>query len=235
MGVSRTSDLYDLQMVDLELAARRAALAEIDARLEGNPVLDDLRARLDAEREQLTAIQAEQRDVDLRTREARERVGAAETKLYGGSVVDARELGHLQASLEQDQAALRRDEDALLLVMTRAETVQATVQELEEEIAELETGWAAERAQLEAQREELAAQMGSIEARRASVAARVRRDDLQTYNMLAARLAGRAVAKVQRGACQECHISLPTVVVQRARRGEELATCSSCQRILYVG
>ena len=232
--MSRTSDLYDLQAVDLDLAARQALLAEIDARLEGDPAIDDLRARLIVEREQLGAVQGEQRDIDLRTRDARERVGTAEAHLYDGTVVDSRELGHLQASLEQDQTALRRDEDDLLLVMTRTETLQTTVRDLEEEIAELETSWEAERAQLESQREVLSAQTAAIEARRTTVAARIRRDDIQTYTFLATRLAGRPVAKVLRGACQECHISLPTVVVQRARRGEELATCSSCTRILFV-
>lgn len=233
--MSRTSDLYDLQAADLDLATRRALLADVEARLQGDPAIADLRARLRAEQEQLSALMAEQRDIDLRTREARGRVGVAEAHLYDGTVVDSRELGHMQASLEQDQAALRRDEDDLLLIMTRTETMQATVRDLEEEIVELESSWEAERAHLETQRDELTAQAAAIEARRNAVAARIRRDDIQTYNLLAARLAGRPVAKVLRGACQECHISLPMVVVQRARRGEELATCSSCQRILYVG
>lgn len=234
MGVSRTSDLYDLQAVDLDLATRRALLAEVEARLEGDPAIDDLRVRLRAEREQLDALLSEQRDVDLRTREARERVGTAEAHLYDGTVVDSRELGYMQASLEQDQVALRHDEDDLLLVMTRVETMLTTVRDLEEEITDLEASWEAERAHLETRRDELTAQAAAIDARRTTVATRIRRDDIQTYTFLATRLAGRPVAKVLRGACQECHISLPTVVVQRARRGEELATCSSCTRILFV-
>ncbi|MCX6022278.1 MAG: C4-type zinc ribbon domain-containing protein [Chloroflexi bacterium] len=77
--------------------------------------------------------------------------------------------------------------------------------------------------------------IAALEARRSVVAARLRGDDQAVYNTLAIRLSGRPVARVERGICQECRIALPTVVIQRARRGEELANCSSCQRILFVG
>ncbi|MCX6022279.1 MAG: hypothetical protein NTZ05_11215 [Chloroflexi bacterium] len=124
--MSRTSDLYDLQKVDLELTGQRTLLAEVEGRLAGNPDLEDLRARLQAEQEQVAALQSEQRDLDLRAREARERVGATEVKLYGGGTSDARELSYLQASLAQDQAVLSRDEDELIGVLARMESAQGS-------------------------------------------------------------------------------------------------------------
>src|SRR5205823_1209145 len=123
---------------------------------------------------QLGDLEAEMHDVDLRTREARERVGESEVKLYGGSVSDTRELGHMQASLAQEQAALRRDEDELLQIMGRVETAQASAAQLRDEIAALEAGWEQERAQLQTQHEELTQAIAVTESRRATVAARVR-------------------------------------------------------------
>lgn len=233
--MSRTSDLYDLQKVDLELTSQRTLLAEVEGRLAGNPDLEDLRARLQAEQEQVAALQSEQRDLDLRAREARDRVGATEVKLYGGGTSDARELSHLQASLAQDQAVLSRDEDQLMGVLARMETAQGTARSVQEQLEEWQTSWDRERTDLTAQQHEVQTLIAALEARRAVVAARLRRDDQAVYSTLAIRLGGRPVARVERGICQECRIALPTVVIQRARRGEELANCSSCQRILFVG
>ena len=45
---------------------------------------------------------------------------------------------------------------------------------------------------------------------------------------------GSAVAKVERGMCQGCRLTLPTLELQRARSSEGIARCGSCGRILYV-
>jgi predicted nucleic acid-binding Zn-ribbon protein len=45
---------------------------------------------------------------------------------------------------------------------------------------------------------------------------------------------GRAVAKVERGMCGGCRISLPMTVLQKARSGLDVVQCVSCERILYV-
>ena len=47
--------------------------------------------------------------------------------------------------------------------------------------------------------------------------------------------AGRAVARVERGTCQGCRITLPTHLVQRVRAGGMLVQCPSCERILVAG
>jgi hypothetical protein len=44
---------------------------------------------------------------------------------------------------------------------------------------------------------------------------------------------GQAVAKVERGECQGCHIAVPTSQWQRVKAGD-LIQCNSCSRILCV-
>jgi len=43
-----------------------------------------------------------------------------------------------------------------------------------------------------------------------------------------------SVAKVEGGACQGCRISLPMNLLQKARSGNSLVQCSSCERVLYL-
>ena len=58
---------------------------------------------------------------------------------------------------------------------------------------------------------------------------------LGVYESLRTLKQGRAVARIEQGACQGCRISLPTHVVQRARGGTVLVHCPSCERILAGG
>jgi uncharacterized protein len=73
-----------------------------------------------------------------------------------------------------------------------------------------------------------------LRGRRQREEERVERADLVLYNRLRRARAGRAVAKVERGTCQGCRITLPTTVFQRARSGLKIVQCTSCERILYV-
>jgi predicted nucleic acid-binding Zn-ribbon protein len=43
-----------------------------------------------------------------------------------------------------------------------------------------------------------------------------------------------AVASLDGDICSACHVRLRPVVAQHVRRGTEIVTCDSCQRILYA-
>ena len=42
------------------------------------------------------------------------------------------------------------------------------------------------------------------------------------------------VVPIARGTCSACHMRLPTMVDQRARRSPALHTCPQCRRMLYA-
>jgi predicted nucleic acid-binding Zn-ribbon protein len=57
---------------------------------------------------------------------------------------------------------------------------------------------------------------------------------LQRYEALRRTKGGLAVAKVVRGLCQACRMSLPTQLQQRVRNGRQTVLCSSCGRMLLL-
>ena len=57
---------------------------------------------------------------------------------------------------------------------------------------------------------------------------------LAVYERLRDDRNGYAVAKVERGMCQGCRITLPSGELQRIRNSQDMVQCSSCQRILFV-
>ena len=56
---------------------------------------------------------------------------------------------------------------------------------------------------------------------------------LKRYQLLRANRAGIALAPVNRGTCQVCHINLPPQLYIDLQRNEKMIHCPNCQRIIY--
>ena len=59
--------------------------------------------------------------------------------------------------------------------------------------------------------------------------------ELNRYEGLRRSKGGQAVAKVMRGLCQACRMSLPSQQLQRVRNGRQVVLCNNCGRILLPG
>ena len=59
-------------------------------------------------------------------------------------------------------------------------------------------------------------------------------DLLTLYDSLRKTTKGRPVARVERGMCQGCRITLSTMELQRARSAQSGVRCNSCRRIIYL-
>lgn len=75
---------------------------------------------------------------------------------------------------------------------------------------------------------------GGRRAAREVVARRVPLVLLERYELLLAVGRTPVVVAIDRGTCSGCHMRLPTMVDQRARRSPALHTCPQCRRMLYA-
>ncbi|MCK5124333.1 MAG: hypothetical protein KAQ82_03800, partial [Dehalococcoidia bacterium] len=74
--------------------------------------------------------------------------------------------------------------------------------------------------------------LAKLEEDRVALAQQLDSEVLNTYERI--RLSrGQAVAKVERGKCQGCHIAVPTSQWQKIKAGD-LIQCNSCSRILSL-
>lgn len=233
--MSRLSDLYALQETDSELADRRSVLEQVEAQLGESEGLAGRRADLAAEQARLTELAAEQRDLDLQVQERREHLGNVDAKLYSGTVENPRELVALQDDVEQLRGALRQVEERLLAVMTAIEEIQNRVQGETAALEAAEQAWKDQQGRLTSQQTTLTAQVAAATTRRTAAALPVSPADLALYQTLLQMKLGRAVARAERGMCLACRINQPLSIVQRARSGQEIVQCTSCQRILFAG
>ena len=155
-----------------------------------------------------------------------------------------RNLKHAQNQKEYETAM--RETDALQKQIAAFETQviekMTAVEEVEKEL----DGRADEISSLDAKRDEaLAAFDADVSAERAELDEELkRRNDVfvtlptqlaAVYNRLAQRSRdGIAVAEVVNGSCSACFMSLRPQMQVEVRRGDQIITCESCTRILFI-
>lgn len=230
------ADLYALQEIDSQIDQHDAALEGLRARARESEEIADAHAELAEHEAGLPDLEARHRDLELQVATHRERCDSVEKKLYGGSVTSPKELQDLQQDLEQLTRQRGAVEDELLTVLEQIEGKRAGVQATRARLRDLEAAWAAQEAEAIAEEERLESELAALRARRAAQVARLPAPPVTAYDRLRRRRKGSAVVKVERGACLGCRLTVPTVVLQRARSGTNPnpVQCPSCERMLYV-
>lgn len=232
--MSKGKQLYELQEVDLEIDAKRETLSQVMSRLGESEVLDEVRLSLAEDEEKLVELQRTQREVEREVEDLQAKAAVATDKLYSGTVKNPKELTSLQEQLSNFKRKIGEGDDKTLDIMSEVDAAQKEVSLQRTEVAKIQEEWQAEQASLSQEQTELSVALATLEPRRKELASRVDTLSLELYEALRQKWQGRAVAKLERGMCQGCRIALPMSELQRARMGQELVQCGSCERILYV-
>lgn len=204
---------------------------QLDASIERVAALgrehDDVRVELDraaAGQRQL------EREVDVLT----QRRDAERTRLYDGSVANAREMKAVEAEIETTERRILEHEELLLDVLE-------TVEELEKRVQGLASTQAAERELVRTRTEardraakELLAEQAELATVRDREAAELPDDLLASYQQAAERAGGTGVGKLVGNACSACRIELSMADVGELYAGPPLTRCPQCRRLLVV-
>ena len=232
--MTAVTELFALQEIDLALDRARTRLVEIEEGIQETEERAAARQAKAEKEEVLAGFRARQKDLEWEVDEVRSKASEMEAKLYGGTVRNPKELSDLDADVRSLKAQAAKREDVLLALMEEAETADAEYRGAEAEYLRIESAWQANRAGLLSERAELEPEVERLEAQRGQQIAEIGRAALGLYQLLRERRGGQAVARVDRGMCQGCRISLPMSVLQKARTGVGLVQCVSCERILLV-
>lgn len=227
--------LHELQTADSALDADRDSLQRTEVELADRTELEAARAVRDERAAALRKVEADQRDRELEVETLRAQLDAAEKKLYGGRVADARELQNLHLDAGQIRAQIGTREDGLLEVFDAADQAGAALTEAEARLRQLAVARRDREAVLTGERDRLVGAIGTGETRASSLRGQLDASTLRTYDNLRKSRGGLAVAELRQRTCQGCRVGLPVGVEQRVRHGDALITCQSCGRILYAG
>jgi uncharacterized protein len=226
------TSLVALQQLDTaaETARRRlsehpAALQAIDRRIaEGRASVEVAKAALAANH--------------LSRRELEKQVAAIDTRLarfddHRAAVKTNQEYSALLHEIETAKSEKETVEEQILVLMEAGDELQALLKETEAALAKTSKDADAARAALTAERTTLEADIARLMTEKATQAAHVDKVLLARYEQLLKARKMVAVAEMKADMCLACHVRLRPAVTQQVRRGTDIVTCDSCQRILY--
>ncbi len=226
--------LYDLQLIDLDMDAKKAALADVTDRIGQSEALDEARAAVAEEEDRLAGLERERRERESESEDLQAKAAVAEDKLYGGSIKNPKELSSIQEQLKNYHAKIKDLDDKTLNIMEEIEAVEHALAARRDELVKMEQEWQAEQESLRREQSELSAMLSELEGKRNELASRIEKDILDLYHALRHKRQGKAIAKVEQGICQGCRIALPMSELQRVKTGQNIVQCGSCERILYL-
>ena len=230
--MGETKQLYELQQIDLDIDAGRGALGRIEGQLGESSVLDQVRASVEREQQRLAELDAGQRALEWEVEDLGSKIAQLVDKLYSGKVKSPKELVSLERNVDALKARRGGGEDKLLEIMGEVESAQSSLEARTSELKRIEEEWQRQQQSLSQEQAEVKARLSSLEQKRLALSARIDPESLGLYERLRASK-GRAVARVERGRCQGCGVTLPVAEWQRARSGL-LVGCGNCGRILFL-
>jgi len=230
MSISR--QLFNLQVIDQELASNEQAYARISAQLGESKDVLNIRAKLESENKQLEEITHTQHKIEWEIEDLSVKLSKFEKELYSGKTTNPKELTSLQHEIESLGKNRRKLEDQDLEIMETIERLNTTISELHSNLKKLEIEWQEQQKDFTIKLKYLEDTISSLKGKRETLANEIDFQVLTIYEELK-KQKGVSVAKVEQGICRGCRISLPVNELQQVRSGS-MVRCSSCGRILYL-
>lgn len=231
---SDLSKLVELQKTDSRIRELKENVETAKAR----------RAELEAEFEtHASSI----REVQNKKSNAESRKSELENSIEESKASLERANRNLTTAQDQKQyEAAMREIDSLNKQITKHETeileqmeiideTQGVLDERSEEVANLDSDWEEKQSGFEKILRSEKRELKKLESERASVFEGIAPQLAAIYNRLITRSRdGLAVAEVVEGACSACFMSLRKQMIVLLRTTDEIYTCESCARILYI-
>ncbi|MGD0881661.1 MAG: C4-type zinc ribbon domain-containing protein [Acidimicrobiales bacterium] len=201
-----------------DVQSRRAAVAVAMAELQAQ--VDDLAGRQASLEERIAASAGRRRDLEERMR--------------SGAVSAARDLQAMDHEVGQLADRQRSLEDEEILLMEEEEPLDVALAEQQELSAALDAEAARLRTIVSESEVEIRATIAAVEVDRAECATGLPADLAERYERLRSHLGGVGAARLVGDRCDGCHLTLPSVELERIHQltEAEFATCPQCDRIL---
>jgi uncharacterized protein len=208
-----------------KLAAEPEHEAQLEARLEA------ARQKVAAAKEQVAANKNARAalDKDVAMHQAR----LSKFREQGMAVKTNQEFHAIQHEIAFAQTEIKKIEDSILERMMEADELAAALKAAEANLASETKAIDAERKTGSAAHIEMQASLEKIAAERAALVAGLDKSLLATFEMVAKKRNGIAVAEAKDGICTICHVRLRPQVFNTVLKNSEILQCDHCNRILY--
>lgn len=135
--------------------------------------------------------------------------------------------------IEEVNREIGANEDAVLNYLEAVESLGKELKTLSQELEHRRKVLEQDKAVLQAENDKLKERLERFEAAQELVREKLKPDLLKRSENLISRQAGIAVAAVQHGVCQVCHLNIPPQKFIELQRDESIMQCPHCHRFIY--
>jgi uncharacterized protein len=174
----------------------------------------------------------QQRRLSTERDDVQERLRLAQQKLM--HVNNQREYSAVLNEIDSYKASLVSLEDRILDCESQIESLSGAATEADERIAVERRNLEKSKAVLTGERDDNSEKLQSLNGQRSDLATHLPADVLRRFDSIFKARGGIAMARVEKESCSACHVRLRPQIINLARRGDQMVTCDSCRRILYI-
>lgn len=233
MASSELRKLYMLHLVDAAIVEIRKTASALDP---GRRILAEIKA-LETELAQKAGdaktLAQEQQDLELKGKSLDEKAQKLEKELYGGKIVNPREVEAHQKEIENIKRQRSQIDDRLFELMELLPAAKKVAQPYEEKIAQRKRDLAAHQKGVLELKAKLEADFKARAAQRPILAKEISPSLLARYDAIRHKLDGVGMTEVKDTMCTSCGTHLPLKIIEAAIDGR-VVVCESCHRIIYA-
>ena len=157
----------------------------------------------------------------------------ARSKTRSNEVKDNREYKALLKEIKDLESSISSKEDQILNCMETIDRLEAEVKELAKELEKRKKKLVADKEQVNLQSLQVDDRLAKLEMLQQEVRAKLDEAIMKRYDFLLEKRGDIAIAAVQNGICQVCHLNIPPQKFIELQRDEAIHTCPHCQRFVY--
>jgi predicted nucleic acid-binding Zn-ribbon protein len=226
--------LWKLAQIDSKIAEIRSRAANFDVGQREQASIDALAAQLNPASGNYKGLQQEILDLELSQESDEAKRKKFETELFGGKVVNPREVANLEKEIEILKKKRDKDSEKLLNLYDLVPAAQKAYEEAQSKVDELKATIAKKRAAAAAAKPQLEEAFKKLAVERPEAAKAVPVNLLNRYETLRKNHGGVGMVEVDKktGNCGGCGTHLPVKTIESLKQ-ERLVSCEACHRILY--
>lgn len=224
--------LYKLHLVDAALFEMKHRAAALDLGKAELAQAQQLAAELETVGGEAHRLAAELKDLELQNKSGEDKIKRLSGELYGGKVVNPREVQTVEQEIESTRRRIADNEERMLELYDLVPPAQKAARAIEDQIAALKKTAAEKRQRAVVAHAEIERSYKAKSAERAPATKAVPAPLLAQYERIRERLHGPAMATVTDiDRCEACGMLVPEKT-RAYLKADRVVECESCHRIL---
>lgn len=233
MAFSDLRNLYKLHLIDSQIVEIRKTAAALDP---GRQIMAEIKA-LENQKSVIEAswhaLHSEQQDLELQAKALQDKINGFDKQLYGGSIVNPREVEAMQKEIEILKKRRGDLDERTLELLDLVPAEKKKSEPYDKAIAVKKRELVEHQKKAMELKTKLEADFKSANAARPAAAALVPKDMLVRYDAIRNKLDGVGMCEYVKGSCSACGTKMPEKIVEAAKSGR-IVTCESCHRIVFA-